>query len=282
MQVLYRRGIHLPGPALWLDAHDAQNIAVVSHAHADHVQPHDHVISSVATAAMMRLRGVTRSRFRTVPFGSPVEWGDARLTLYPAGHILGSAQVLVEWEGTRLLYSGDFKLRPGRCAEPIEVPEADLVIMETTFGRPRYRLPDTEVVVAQIMQFCRDTLASGCSPVLLCYSLGKGQEVLACLEGAEFPIYLHTQHWEMSALIATWASASRRSRSSNPGRSWTASSSAPPAAARPSGSSGSRTSARPTSPAGRSTPASAGASAPTPPSHSPTTRTTTTSTNTCA
>jgi len=200
MQVLYQRGIHLPGPSLWLDAHTPQNISVVTHAHADHVQPHDHVISSVATAAMMRLRGVTRSRFRTVPFGTPVEMGDARLTLYPAGHILGSAQVLVEWQGTRLLYSGDFKLRPGRCAEPIEVPQADMVIMETTFGRPRYRLPDTKVVVEQIMQFCRTTLAEGSAPVLLCYSLGKGQEVLSCLEGADFPIYLHTQHWEMSAL----------------------------------------------------------------------------------
>ena len=200
MQVLYRRGIHLPGPSLWLDPHDKQPVAVVAHAPADHL-PHPHqVFSPVTTAAMMRRGGVTRCQYRTVPFRQPVELGEARLTLYPAGHILGSAQALVEWEGTRLLYSGDFKLRPGRCAERIEVPEADVVIMETTFGRPRYRFPDTEEVVGQIRDFCRRTLADGCSPVLLCYSLGKGQEVLSGLEGAEFPIYLHTQHWDMSAL----------------------------------------------------------------------------------
>src|SRR5688572_27757611 len=122
MQVLYNRGIHLPGPALWLDPESPRSVAVVSHAHADHIQRHDHVFTSVPTAAMMRLRGIARSRFRALRYGEPLELGGARLTLYPAGHILGSAQALVEWDGVRLLYSGDFKLRPGRSAEPVEVP----------------------------------------------------------------------------------------------------------------------------------------------------------------
>jgi Cft2 family RNA processing exonuclease len=200
MQVSYKRGIHLPGPGLWLDPHDAQLAAIVSHAHADHVQHHDHVFTSVPTAAMMRLRGVTRCRFHTLPYGRPLEVDRARVTLYPAGHILGSAQVLVEWEETRLLYSGDFKLRPGRSAEPTEVPAADVVIMETTFGRPRYRFPETETVIEEIRQFCRKALDEDCAPVLFCYSLGKGQEVLACLEGADFPIYLQSSHWDMAAL----------------------------------------------------------------------------------
>src|SRR5687767_4703410 len=139
MQVLYQRGIHLPGPALWLDPHRPQPLAVVSHAHADHVQGHDDVVSSVPTAAFMRLRGVTKPRFKTLRFGQPHRIGAAKVTLYPAGHILGSAQALVEYDGIRLLYSGDFKLRPGKSTEPIEVPEADVVVMETTFGRPRYR-----------------------------------------------------------------------------------------------------------------------------------------------
>lgn len=200
MQVLYQHGIHLPGPGLWLDPHARQSVAVVSHAHADHIQRHDHVLTSVPTAAMMRLRGITRCRFQALPYGQTETLGGARMTLYPAGHILGSAQVLVEWEGTRLLYSGDFKLRPGRSAEPVEVPQADVVIMETTFGRPRYRFPETEQVVGEILAFCRKSLDDGCAPVLFCYSLGKGQEVLACLDGAEFPIYLHAKHWEMASL----------------------------------------------------------------------------------
>jgi DNA ligase 1 len=200
MQVLYRRGIQLPGPALWLDPHDVQSVAVVSHAHSDHVQGHDHVLSSVPTAAFMRMRGVTRPKFRTLQYRKTEPFGDARVTLYPAGHILGSAQALVEWEGVRLLYSGDFKLRPGRSTEATEVPEADVVIMETTFGRPRYRFPDCDGVVEQIRGWCRKTLDEGNAPVLFCYSLGKGQEVLACLEGVDFPIYLQSSHWDMACL----------------------------------------------------------------------------------
>lgn len=200
MQVLYRRGIFLPGPTLWLDPHDAQPVAFVTHGHADHVQRHDRVFTTAATAAIMRLRGVTRCEFRTLRYGQPHAVGNATVTLYPAGHILGSAQVLVEWQGTRLLYSGDFKLRSGRSAEAVEVPEADVVVMETTFGKPRYRFPESDVVVEQIRAFCLSTLEEGETPVLFCYSLGKGQEVLACLAGLECPIYLHTAHWKVANL----------------------------------------------------------------------------------
>lgn len=200
MQVLYQHGVHLPGPGLWLDPHRPQPVAVVSHAHADHVQKHEEVLSSVPTAAMMKLRGVTRCRFRTMPYRQPSEMDAARVTLFPAGHILGSAQVLVEWEDVRFLYSGDFKLRPCLSAEAVEVPAADVVVMETTFGKPRYRFPKTEDVVEDIRLFCRSSLDAGYSPVLFCYSLGKGQEVLASLAGVDYPIYLHSAHWDMSAL----------------------------------------------------------------------------------
>jgi len=200
MRVLFDKGIHLPGPNLWLDPHAPRSSAVVSHAHADHVQRHGEVITTAITAAMLRLRGLRRTAYRTAAFGEPVQLDGARLTLYPAGHILGSAQVLVEWQGVRLLYSGDFKLRPGRSAEVMEVPRADIVVMETTFGRPRYRFPETEAVIAQIHEFCRETLEAGETPVLLCYSLGKGQEVLSCLEGFDWPLYLHEAHCAMARL----------------------------------------------------------------------------------
>ena len=108
----------------------------------------------------------------------------------------------MEWDGRRLLYSGDFKLRPGLSAERTEVPPAASVIMDTTFGKPRYRFPDTEEVTADIRRWCRETLREGYIPVLFCYSLGKGQEVLACLDGEEYPIYLHATHWDMAQLYA--------------------------------------------------------------------------------
>jgi Cft2 family RNA processing exonuclease len=200
MQVIHDNGIHLPQAQLWLDPHGVRQLAVVSHAHADHMRGHERVLCTPPTAAMMRLRGATTSRFETPAFGETVEINGARITLYPAGHVLGSSQVMVEWEGRRLLYSGDFKLSPGLSAEAAEVPEADILVMETTFGLPRYRFPDREVVMEEVKTFCRESLNEGCTPVLLCYSLGKGQEVLAGLEGVEFPIYLHSAHWKMANL----------------------------------------------------------------------------------
>ena len=198
--ILFDKGIHLPELGLWLDPHSARDCAVVSHAHADHVKQHRRVIATPPTIAMMRLRGVVNCEFSSLPFRRCLEMPGGRVSLYPAGHILGSAQALVEWQDHRLLYSGDFKMRPGRSAEAVEVPAADTVIMETTFGVPRYRFPPTETVLEQVREFCRAALGTGHAPVLFCYSLGKGQELLAGLAGLDVPIYLHDAHWHMAAL----------------------------------------------------------------------------------
>src|SRR4029077_7941714 len=120
--------------------------------------------------------------------------------LLPAGHIFGSAQFFLSTEKETLLYTGDFKLRPGKSAEPAQWRQADALIMETTFGRPRYRFPPTEQVVDQIVAFCRETLDDGAVPVLLGYSLGKGQEILCSLDGAGLVPMLHGSVYEMTQI----------------------------------------------------------------------------------
>lgn len=200
MQVVYKNGIHVPELSLWLDPGHVCASAFVSHAHADHMRHHHAVYATPATAAMMRQRGAHRSVFHETGFGVPVPWHGAQVTLFPAGHVLGSAQMLVEHQGTRMLYSGDFKLRPGLSAEVAQVPRADILVMETTFGRPRYRFPPAAEVMAAVREWCADSLHEGFLPVLFCYSLGKGQEVLAGLQGGEFRIGLHLPHWQISEI----------------------------------------------------------------------------------
>jgi Cft2 family RNA processing exonuclease len=200
MDVHFDHGIYIPELDLWLDPHRTKASAFVSHAHSDHTKQHGEVFATPATAALMRGRGILRAKFREIHYGCPVEWRGGQVTFYPAGHVLGSAQTLVEHAGTRLLYSGDFKLRPGLSCERIEVPQADIVVMETTFGRPRYRFPDSAEVMRDIREWCAATLADGACPILFCYSLGKGQEVLAGLEGADFPVYLQAAHWDMTRI----------------------------------------------------------------------------------
>ncbi len=115
------------------------------------------------------------------------------MELLPAGHIFGSAQIYLESGSSSLLYTGDFKTRPGLSAEPLEWRHAETLVMETTFGKPCYRLPPTGQVVAQILDFCRRALEEGAVPVLLCYSLGKAQEAIcALLADGLTPVLHHT------------------------------------------------------------------------------------------
>ena len=191
IEVRYERGVYLPNEQIWLDPWDAKPFAFVSHAHSDHIAPHDEIIVSERTSRLMQARLPGERREHVLHFGETTTVRGLDVTLIPAGHIFGSAQFFVETGDGSLLYTGDFKLRPGRSAEPAEWRQAETLVMETTFGLPRYRFPPTEQVVGQIVAFCRDALETGAVPVLLGYSLGKAQEVLCALSGAGLKPMLH-------------------------------------------------------------------------------------------
>jgi DNA ligase 1 len=191
IEVRYERGVYLPDQAVWLDPWDAKPFAFVSHAHSDHIAPHDEIVVSERTARLMQARMPGERREHVLNFGEKTTIHGLDITLVPAGHIFGSAQFFLETGEGSLLYTGDFKLRPGRSAEPAEWRHAETLIMETTFGLPRYRFPPTEEIIGQIVAFCRDALESGAVPVLLGYSLGKAQEILCALSGAGLKPMLH-------------------------------------------------------------------------------------------
>lgn len=182
MNVLFQRGVYLPGIDLWLDSQAPRPIAFVSHAHSDHIQQHGYTLATPATAALMRHRLGRRGKCRPLQFGQRAEFPGFAITLYPAGHVLGSAQALIEVDGERLLYSGDFKLRSSRSVEATEVPEADVVVMETTFGKPGYVFPPTEEIIAQLRGWVCGAWEDGLTPILFGYALGKSQELLAQLD----------------------------------------------------------------------------------------------------
>ena len=200
IEVRYNHGVYLPGHDLWLDPGDAKGFAFVSHAHSDHIAPHQEIILSERTARLMQTRMPGRRIEHVLPFSEQVRVRDLDLMLLPAGHIFGSAQLFLTSENETLLYTGDFKLRHGKSAEPAQWQEADMLIMETTFGLPRYQFPPTEKVIEQIVTFCRDTLDDGAVPVLLGYSLGKAQEILCSLDGAGLTPMLHGSVFQMTRI----------------------------------------------------------------------------------
>jgi DNA ligase-1 len=194
-QVEFRNGLWLPQIGWWLDARYPVERSFVSHAHFDHIAAHNEILCSPGTGRLMRARLPQERTERLLAFGATeVLTGDTEVTLYPAGHIYGSAQSLLrhpEWG--RLLYTGDFKLRPGQSAEACETPQTDLLIMETTFGRPQYVFPPTAATLAAIANFCHEAIDQGEVPVLFGYSLGKSQELLSGLAAARLPVMLHPQ-----------------------------------------------------------------------------------------
>jgi DNA ligase-1 len=200
LAVQYERGVYLPEVDLWLDPWDAKHFAFVSHAHSDHIAPHKEVILSERTARLMQARMPGTRCEHALAFGQRCCVRGVDLMLLPAGHIFGSAQIFVDTAKGSLLYTGDFKLRHGKSAEPAESTPAETLIMETTFGLPRYTFPPTQEVVAQIVAFARDTLEEGGVPVLLGYSLGKAQEILCALDGAGLTPMLHGSVFAMTRI----------------------------------------------------------------------------------
>lgn len=194
IEVRFQRGLYLPEPDLWLDPWDAKPRAFVSHAHADHFARHESALCSDVTALLLKNRfRIAEQRLEPVAFHVPVVRNGFRLRLLPAGHIAGSSMLHVTRiaDNASLLYTGDFKTRRSRTAEPVNFLTADTLVLETTFGLPGYEFPNPMELDAEVMRFINDCFSDGATPVLLAYSLGKAQEALALLEENEIPALLH-------------------------------------------------------------------------------------------
>jgi hypothetical protein len=191
--ILWESGVFLPEHHLWLDPRKPRPRAVISHAHSDHVADHALAYATPATRRLVthRRRKPAAGTVEAVPYGEPIALDRCAVTFYPAGHVLGSAQTLVETDYGRILYTGDLRTRAGFTSTPAQPIPADVLVLESTFGKPHYRFPDAAEVIAAMVAWCKDVLDGGATPVLLGYSLGKGQEILSALAAAGLTIALH-------------------------------------------------------------------------------------------
>jgi hypothetical protein len=189
--ILWDSGVYLPEQGLWLDPRQPRPRAVISHAHSDHVAAHALAYATPATRRLVTHRRPAIGTVEQIGYGERLQLDRCSLTFYPAGHVLGSAQTLVETEFGRVLYTGDLKTRMGFTSMPAEPIAADVLVLESTFGKPHYRFPDSREVIAAMVSWCRAVLDGGATPVLLGYSLGKGQEILSALAAEGLDVALH-------------------------------------------------------------------------------------------
>lgn len=186
----YDKGIKLNSSSLWLDAGSRVEACVVSHAHLDHAKKHSLMIATDKTIRILDKR-IGKTRSIGLEFGEPYDFDGLNVTLLPAGHILGSAQILVQANGSRLLYSGDFNVQQSATAEAIEIPESDILIMESTFGQPAYSFPDRQQVSEMLCNFVAQAFRVGATPVVAGYALGKSQEAMKILGDAGYKLSVH-------------------------------------------------------------------------------------------
>jgi putative mRNA 3-end processing factor len=194
------QGMRLRGYPLWLDATKRQELSFVSHAHADHIARHQRVIATAPTLALMAHRLGRLEAPEPTAYRAPFELGPLQLELFPAGHVLGSAQLRVTREGRRVVYTGDLNAGESLTAEPAEVAECDTLVIESTFGHPRYRFPPRAEVFGLLQRFVERCFERGQTPVVLGYSLGKAQEAVMALGRAGFSLCAHSSIVEICDL----------------------------------------------------------------------------------
>jgi putative mRNA 3-end processing factor len=197
-------GLKLTKADLAIDFRRRQPRAFISHAHSDHIAPHEYALCTPETAALYQHRLGPRQTL-AMPYRQPIEWGGLRLTTYPAGHCLGSAMLLAEDGEQSLLYTGDFKLGESATAEQAELPRADTLVIECTFGHPDYRMPPRAQVIDELLAIVRQTMADGAAPVIQAYMLGKGQEVTRILTDAGIPVLQHRDIFAVSQVYESCA-----------------------------------------------------------------------------
>src|SRR5438045_4486546 len=186
----YDRGLRITSIDLGVDMRRRQPRGFISHAHTDHMARHELAYCTPATAELYQHRFGPRAT-HVMRFGEPLAWGDCVLTTHPAGHVFGSAMLAVAGSEGTILYTGDFKLRESATAEAAAPPRADVLIMESTYGEPRYRLPPRDETIAQLVATINRILNEGRTPLVQAYVLGKAQEVTRILATAGLRVVQH-------------------------------------------------------------------------------------------
>jgi putative mRNA 3-end processing factor len=187
-------GLYCKPGGFFIDPSRKASVAVITHGHTDHARAgHAKTVATPDTLAIMACR--LGERFTgergALPYGHSVMLGDARVTLYPAGHILGSAQVLVEYGGARIVISGDYKRTPDPSAQAFEPVPCDVFVTEATFALPVFRHPEPSGEIEKLLRSL--AIFPKSAHLIGCYALGKTQRLIAELHRAGYdkPIYLH-------------------------------------------------------------------------------------------
>jgi putative mRNA 3-end processing factor len=199
-------GLYCRGGDFYVDPWNPVERAVITHAHGDHARPGNRAyLCSPETGRLLRVRFGADINVETLEYGTPLTLGDVRISLHPAGHVLGSAQVRIEGPGGVWVVAGDYKRAADPTCAAFQPVPCDTFITESTFGLPIYRWDPTAVVIDEIAEWISASAEAARTPVLFCYTIGKAQRLLTELRRVhDRPVYVHGM---MLAMIEAYREA---------------------------------------------------------------------------
>ena len=200
---LTKHGLYCPAGDFYIDPWKEVDRAVITHGHSDHARAgHQSYLCSEPSVAILRARLGKRISVEGAPFGRSQNMNGVKVSFHPAGHVLGSAQIRLEYQGEIWVASGDYKLDDDGISGAFEPVQCHTFITESTFGLPIYRWPAQQRVANEINEWWRRNQMDGIASVIYTYSLGKAQRIQYAVDSSIGPIHVYHTVAEMNAAYA--------------------------------------------------------------------------------
>jgi putative mRNA 3-end processing factor len=191
MVVVRKEGLYCVPGGFYIDPWRPVERAVITHAHGDHARyGHGHYLTAASGVHVLRSR-LGEIKVDGLEYGDTVVHKGVTISLHPAGHVLGSAQVRMEYQGEVWVASGDYKIEPDKTCAPFEPVRCDTFITESTFGLPIYRWDPEQSIFDDINRWWKKNADEGRPSVIFGYSFGKAQRILSGLDPSIGPIVCH-------------------------------------------------------------------------------------------
>ena len=185
-------GLYCPPGGFYIDAWRPVERSLITHGHSDHARVgHGHYLAHADSAGVLRARLGGQINLQTLPYGETIEHSGVKISLHPAGHVLGSAQVRLEHRGRVWVVSGDYKTEVDGTCTPFEPVPCQVFVTESTFGLPIYRWAPQAQTFGEIDDWWHANASEGRASVLFCYAFGKAQRILHGVKAGIGPIVVH-------------------------------------------------------------------------------------------
>lgn len=192
MLTFNKKGIYCAQAKTYIDPWEPVNKAIITHAHADHaINGHSHYLCHKDTETLLKLRLGEHIKTEGLQYNEPIRINGVRISLHPAGHIIGSAQIRLEHKGEVWVVSGDYKLQHDGLSSPFEPIRCHHFITESTFGLPIYHFPDPALIKTETLDWITNNQQQKINSLLIGYSLGKAQRIIQQLREVNMPILAH-------------------------------------------------------------------------------------------